>query len=320
MTDAAGALEPALLAVGRTSADVTRHPILHGNGQTLVTFCRPAASGGFSFSAVWIAPDQVRFLGEAPATTAFSQGHGLAGPAAELFDRIVDSTRLYLERIEEIDAQLSDAEQKGQGVPLKEIWALKRRTTALRAQLGRTYVALAELAGPFVDRFPGFAPALPPLEAELSHIQGLCTSVQQALSDLILLRNAEESNRISEAANQLSATSNRIAALANISNIRMLGLTYLALFLGLVSAVVLFPNTAATILGMPSAAWVPGAWVDVALLVAAAVPLSLVLRLRWIRQMLGGLPSYERRVTEGMTDLSEVSPESAADPSTSQHL
>lgn len=320
MTEAPGVLEPALKALGRSAVDATRHPILHGNGQTLVTICRPAAGGGFTFSAVWIAPDQVRFLGDPPATTAFSQGHHLTGPAAELFDRVVDSTRLYLERIEEMDTSLSDAEQKGRGVPLKEIWTLQRRTALLRAQLGRTYVALAELGGPFADRFPGFVSALPPLEAELSHVQGLCANVQQALSDLILLRNAEESNRIAEAANRLSATSNRIAALANISNIRMLGLTYIALFLGLVSAVVLFPNTAATILGMPSAGWVPGVWVDVAIVITAAVPLSLVLRPRWIREMLRGLPSYERRVTEGLGDLPEVAPDAAADAGPSQRL
>lgn len=320
MGEAGGPLEPALRALGRTSADITRHPILHGNGQTLVALLRPGSGEGLSFNAVWITPDQVRFLGDPPATNAFSQGHHLAGPSAELFDRLVDSTRLYLERIEEIDTQLSDAEQKGRGVPLKEIWTLKRRSSALRAQLGRTHVALAELAGPFADRFPGLIGALPSLQAELDRVQQLCAGVQQALSDLILLRNAEESNRIAESANRLSATSNRIAALANISNIRMLGLTYLALFLGLVSAIVLFPNTAATILGMPSAAWVPGPWVDVAIVVTAAVPLFLVLRLRWIRTMLGGLPSYEGRVTEGLTDLPEVSPEVAADPGASQRL
>ena len=320
MGEGNGPLEPALRALGRTSVDVSRHPIVHGNGQTLVTICRPGAGGGFSFSAVWIAPDQVRFLGDPPASTAFSQGHQLTGPSAELFDRFVDSTRLYLERIEEIDTQLSDAEQKGRGVPLKEIWELKRRSSLLRAQLGRTHVALAELGGPFAERFPGFIAALPSLQAELDRVQQLCASVQQALSDLILLRNAEESNRIAETANQLSATSNRIAALANTSNIRMLGLTYVALFLGLVSAIVLFPNTAATILGMPSAAWVPGWWVDAALILAAAVPLVLVLRLHWIRTMLAGLPSYEGRITEGMRDLPEVAPDVAADPKASQRL
>ncbi|MCI4336496.1 MAG: hypothetical protein L3K17_04790 [Thermoplasmata archaeon] len=320
MSEATNPLEPALKAIGRTSVDVSRHPILHGNGQSLITICRPAERGGFSYSAVWMGPSGIRFLGDPPATTAFSQGHGLTGPAAELFDRIVDSTRLYLERIEEIDTQLSDAEQKGRSVPLREIWSLQRRTALLRAQLGRTYVAVAELGGPFADKFPGLVAALPPLEAELERVQQLCANVQQALSDLILLRNAEESNRIAESANRLSATSNRIAALANISNIRMLGLTYIALLLGLVSAVVLFPNTAATILGMPSAGWVPGWWVDIALVVIAAVPFYLVFRLRWIRVILSGLPSYESRIAEGLADLPELSPEGAARPEPSQRL
>jgi len=151
--------------------------------------------------------------------------------------------------------------------------------------------------------------ALPAVVHGLEGIQNLSGNTQQALRDLILLRNAEDANRIAEAANQLSATSNRIAALANTSNIRMLGLAYLALVLGLVSAVVLIPNTAATILGMPSAAWVPGLWVTIVVVITAAIPLVLVFSRPWVLQMLRGMKSYEFRSEEGLGDLPEIPPE-----------
>ena len=143
--------------------------------------------------------------------------------------------------------------------------------------------------------------------AELVRVRELALSVQEGLSDLILLRNAEESNRIAEAANALSRTSNRIAALANISNIRMLGLTYIALVLGLVSAAVLIPNTGATILGMPSAAWIPGWWVVVVLTVLAVVPIWAIFSRRFVRRILVDLEDAERRAQEGVVDLPEVS-------------
>lgn len=308
-------LAPALAAVGRPESDVPRHPVLHGNGETLVTFGRPKPDGGIEWSGIWISVSGVQFLGVETDGRGPSRSHRLSGPAAQLFDLIVDVARVYLERIEELDQQLSEAQQRGRMVPLPDVWRLQRRTALLRAQIGRSLVALAELSGPFGTVFPGLSPARPSLEAELGRVQQLCANLQQALSDLILLRNAEESNRIAELANQLSRTSNRIAALANTSNIRMLGLTYIALFLGLVSAVVLFPNTAATILGMPSAAWVPGLLVDAALIGAAALPLLVVLSSRWVRTMLRGLPEYEERASEGVADLPELPAEPpATDP------
>ena len=302
-------LAPALEAVGRPPSDLARHPVLHGNGETLVTFGRPAATGELRWSGVWLSPAGVQFLGEEPESRGAARSHRLSGPAAQLFDTVVDVARLYLERIEELDERLSEAQQRGRTVPLPDVWRLQRQAALLRALIGRSLVALAELAGPFAAAFPGLSTALPSLEGEMGRVQQLCANLQQSLSDLILLRNAEESNRIAELANELSRISNRIAALANISNLRMLGLTYIALVLGLVSAVVLFPNTAATILGMPSASWVPGVVVDVALVLAAAVPLLLVLRSRWVRALLGGLPNYEARASEGIRDLPEVTPE-----------
>ncbi|HZY92580.1 MAG TPA: hypothetical protein VFG07_07430 [Thermoplasmata archaeon] len=318
----ASSLVPALAAVGRSEADVVRHPVLHGNGETLVTFGRPAADGGLLWSGVWITPSGLQFLGVPAESHGASRSHRLTGPAAQLFDTIVDVARNYLERIEELDQQLSEAQQRGRTVPLPDVWRLQRRAALLRAQIGRSLVALAELAGPFGAAFPGLSAALPSLEGELGRVQQLCANLQQSLSDLILLRNAEESNRIAEAANRLSKVSNRIAALANISNIRMLGLTYIALLLGLVSAVVLFPNTAATILGMPSASWVPGVVVDLVLVTTAMVPLALVLRPRWVRTILAGLPAYEARASEGVRDLPEMEPDvpSGEPPRESQRL
>jgi hypothetical protein len=302
----ANPLASALLAVGRSEQELARHPVLHGNGDTLVTFGRPHPDDTVHWAGAWISAGGVQFVGEDPESHGASRSHRLTGPAGQLFDQVVDAARLYLERIEELDERLSEAQQRGRTVPLPDVWRLQRQAALLRAQIGRSLVALAEVAGPFSGAFPGLASAVPSLEAELGRVQQLCTNLQQSLSDLILLRNAEESNRIAEAANELGRISNRIAALANISNLRMLGLTYIALVLGLVSAVVLFPNTVATILGMPSAAWVPGVVVDGAIVLAAAGPLVVVLRAGWVRTLLRGLPAYETRAAEGIRDLPEV--------------
>jgi|GEM_PF-2029718 len=304
-----GPLGPALAALDRTAADAARHPVVHGNGQALATVGRPQADGSVAWFGVWLGPDGVRFLGEPPAASGRLKGRPIAPATAELADRIYDAVRIYLERIEELDAELSETQQRGRLVPINEIWRLQRRAAALRAQIGRTMVALAELAGPYAEHFPGLPGIQATIEGELGRVQQLCANLQQALSDLILLRTADESNRIAEFANELARTSNRIAALANTSNIRMLGLTYIALVLGLVSAVVLFPNTAATILGMPSAAWVPGIWVDVALVLVAVIPLALILGRPWVRHLFADLPQFEARAVEGVADLPEVGPE-----------
>jgi len=87
-----------------------------------------------------------------------------------------------------------------------------------------------------------------------------------------------------------------------------LGFGLVAFVLALVSVVVLIPNTGATILGMPSAAWVPGVWVDGILIALAILPLALVFSRPWVRQVLAGLGSFEARTQEGLTDLPEVRP------------
>lgn len=299
-------LAEAFAAFGRSAHDLPRAPVLHGPAGTLVTFALPGPQGGLDYTGVWIQPTGTRFLGPAPTPTGGSEVHGLTGTSAGLFDLFVGSARVFLERVEEIDARLAEAQERGRSVPLSEVWALQRRTAQVRAQIGRALVGLSELSTRFAANFPDLPGAVPTIVGEIGRVQNLAANVQQSLSDLILLRNAEESNRIAEAANELSRTSNRIASFANTSNIRMLGITYLALVLGLVSAVVLIPNTGATILGMPSAAWVPGLWVDVILVVLAIVPMVVVFSRPWVKAILTGLTAYEGRAREGLTDLPEL--------------
>jgi hypothetical protein len=293
-------------AFGQPLGPLPRHPVLHRPQGTLLSFSVPALDGAVAQTeAVWIRPDGVRFYGPPGLHPGPSIGHGLSGASAELFDRWADAVRAFLEAIEEVDSHLSELEAKGPSIPTEEIWRLSRTTAGIRAQIGRAVVAGAECAGPLVAAFPEFEEAFPSLLGELERVQSLAAGVQQALSDLILLQNARESNRIAEAANELSKSSNRIAQLANISNIRMLGLTYIALLLGLVSAAVLIPNTAATILGMPSAGWVPGAWVDLVLVILGLVPILLIFTRPWVVGMLRTLSESEVRVTEGIADLPE---------------
>lgn len=304
-------LPEALGALGRPPDQPPRRAVLHGPSGSLVTLGGGDPTHLSAYVGVWVGRDGVRFLGTGPSSRDVSVAHRLTGDTAMLFDLFAETARQLLERIEEVDGEAATLQAKGRAVPLSEVWALQRRVAGLRASAGRAVVAAAECEGPLAGWFPGFAEALPAMLSQLRGVQDLATSVQQSLSDLIVLRNAEESNRIAEAANQLARTSNRIAALANTSNIRMLGITYIALLLGLVSAVVLIPNTGATILGMPSAGWVPGAWVDVTLIVLAVVPLVLVFSRPWVHDILRTLRSSELRTAEGLTDLPEVSSEGA---------
>jgi len=299
-------VDEALQAFGKPPRELPPRPVVHASAGTLLSFAVPSGSGPRHLEVVWVRPDGVRFLpGGALASRGASSAHGLKGPAAELFDRWLEAARAFHEAIETVDSQVSELEAKGREIPPNEIWRLQRTTASLRAQIGRAMVVASECAGPLGGSFPGLADALPSLLAELGRIQGLSASVQQSLSDLILLRTAQESNRIAEAANQLAKTSNRIAELANTSNIRMLGLTYIALVLGLVSAAVLIPNTAATILGMPSAAWVPGLWVDVVLVLLGIAPILIIFSRPWVQRLLAHLRDSETRAAEGLRDLPE---------------
>jgi hypothetical protein len=298
-------LDRALAVFGQPLGKLPRHPVLHRPEGTLLSFGIPGPDGTPSTEAVWVRPDGVGFYGPSGLQPGPSVGHGLTGASAELFDRWSESVRMFLEAIEDVDEQLDELESKGTSIPTAVVWQLQRTTSGLRAQIGRAIVAAAECAGPLKSNFPQFDDAYPSLLGELLRVQGLAAGVQQALSDLILLQSARQSNHIAETANDLSKASNRIAQLANISNIRMLGLTYVALLLGLVSAAVLIPNTAATVLGMPSAGWVPGPWVDVSLVALGIVPIALIFSRPWVLAMLRTFRDSEVRVTEGIADLPE---------------
>jgi hypothetical protein len=299
-------LAEVLGVLGRPADEAPRHPVLHGPKGALVSFGVPGEDGAMRTAGVWITADRIQFLEPVPPESAAATAHGLRGDAAGLFSLFVAAATAYLERIEELDVQMAESQQRGRSLPLSTVWSLQREVASVRAQLGRALVALAECGGRFGPRFPGLTDASPAVMGELVRVRELAASVQDGLSNLILLRNAEESNRIAEAANSLSRTSNRIAALANTSNIRMLGLTYIALVLGLVSAAVLIPNTGATILGMPSAAWVPGWWVDAILVILAIVPIWLIFSRRFVVNILRDLTDSEQRAKEGIDDLPEI--------------
>ena len=305
-------LSEALTAFGRPGSETPRHPVLHGPAGALVTFGLPAPPGPMHYVGLWIGPKEIRFLEPEPKDTGAATAHRLSGASAALYELYLGAARVYLERVEEIDERLAEAQQRGRSIPLADIWTLQRHVAAVRAQLGRALVGFGECTTRYAERFPGLDAAAPAVTGELVRVRELAMSVQQGLSDLILLRNAEESNRIAEAANALTRTSNRIAALANTSNIRMLGLTYIALVLGLVSAAALIPNTGATILGMPSAGWVPGVWVDLILVILIVIPAWLIFSRRWVRRILRDLDEAEARAEEGILDLPEVSSAEAA--------
>jgi hypothetical protein len=289
---------------------VPPHAVQHGAAGTLLALRVPTPIGT-SWQGVWIRPNGVDFVGERPPTSGLSRSFHLTGDSATLIDLLAGAARAYLERAEAIDEHLTKLQARGREVPSAEIWERQREVAALRASIGRAVVVAAEAGGPSIDRFPGAETALAAVSREVDRARELATSVQQSLSDLILLRSAEEANRIAEAANQLSQTSNRIAEYANTSNIRMLGLTYIALLLGVVGAVVLIPNTGATILGMPSAGWVPGWLVDATLVVLGIIPFVVVFSRPWVRRILRDIGPAEGRASEGLKDLPEITADGA---------
>lgn len=292
----------------------TPRPVLRGPVGTLLMLPYPGAADGVPWRGLLLGADGgLHRVGPAPADHLCSAAHGLTGRAAEAADLLATAVHLGVEGAEAIELALAELQERGGSAPLTGIAATQRRAARLRADFGRLDAALDEMARRSEPELAGVsAGVLPGLVSELDRGQQLLVSAQQGLGDLVMLRNTEESNRLSAAANSLGATSNRIAELQNISNIRMLGITYIALLLALIGAVVLIPNTGATILGMPSAGWVPGFTVDAILVVLAVVPMVLVFRQRWVRDLLRGMGSYEGLTGEGLRDLPERLP--AVDP------
>ena len=318
MSTAAAPTEPAPATVAEAlhrlghAGETPPRPVLRGAAGELISYPVPAPAGRLIWQGVFHAAGTVRRVGPAPSFHGFSESQHLAGPAAEIADGFVEASRAYLESVEALDTRLAALQQRGRTAPLEEVWALGREAARLRTHLGRAVAALVETGRIPGSELPGLAANLPPIAAELGRIQEISRSVEQGLTDLILLRNAEEANRLSETTIQLGRLSNRIAELQNVSNIRMLGLTYIALVIALIGGILLIPNTAATILGTPAAAWVPGLWVDLVLAVLSVVPLVYVLSRRWVRELLRGFSTYEFTAREGMRALPESLPEDAA--------
>jgi len=310
----------ALRLAGHTAAEPPRRPVLRHGAAVLVTLATIGPDGRPSWHGLWVEGRSVRPLG-APVPPSTLAARATASEAARpLVDLLEASSLSILERVEELGGRVDALEAATEPAPIAELSEVQRGLARVRKHLFRLELLLAELGGPLGGEFPGIAPAVAELSGGLARTAELASGLQQALRDLTGLRAAVEANRLAEAANALGRTSNGIAALANTSNLRMLGVAYVALALAIVSVVVLIPNTAATILGMPSAAWVPGLWVDVLLIVLAVVPVVVVFSRPWVRRMLSGWGTYERRSAEGLTDLPELSPAAAERPSEAERL
>jgi hypothetical protein len=287
---------------------------------TLIPLAVLSSDGRATWHAVYIDASGARALEPVPPHSLLSEGAGLDAGTRALLDMLQAASSSYIEYLEVVGRRLDDVQAKPDPPNLTELAQLQRAIALVHPKVSRLTVLIAELGGPLGTRFPGVADRLPAIRSDAAHLEEFVNGLSQGLRDLVGLRNAVESNRLAEAANELGRVSNRIAALANTSNLRMLGVAYLALFIALLSVIILFPNTGATILGMPSAAWVPGLWVDVILIVLAVVPLVFVLTRPWVRTMFSGLSSYERRGAEGLSDLPEVPAPDVNKPSEAEKL
>jgi hypothetical protein len=299
-------VQDALKAVGYTGSGLPSRSVLHSAGGTVLVLPTLDAAGQATPRGLWLTKEGIRHLGPRPPASLLTSSLHLGGSTADLVNLLQACARSYIEQLEVLGERIDAIQDQWQKVDLAELGTLVHFHRAIRKAIGRFSVAVEELGGPFGERFPGLEGALPRVEAEFTHLEEYSAALGQSLRDLLALRTAAESNRLAEATNRLGEVSNEIATYANTSNIRMLGIAYVALVLALVSAVVLIPNTAATILGMPSAGWVPGLWVDVILVVLAVVPIGLVFSRPWVKGILRGLGSIEARTREGLRDIPEI--------------
>jgi hypothetical protein len=298
-------LSEALTAVGHPGLTPSRSPVLRNADATLITLATLDAGGQAVWHGLWITGKDVRVLGPESPTSLLVRGRKVAPGTASLVDLLQAAVRSYLQWLDVLGERLDQLELRPDPAPLSDLSSLLHALAGTRKHVVRLEVLVAELDGPLGEQFAGLSDLLVTLRTEVAHLGELSTGLAQATRDLVAIRNSVEANQLAAAANRIGETSNRIAALANTSNIRMLGVAYVALAIAIVSVVVLIPNTGATILGMPSAAWVPGYWVDLILIVLAIVPGVLVFTRPWVLRMLRGLPSDERRTSEGLTDLPE---------------
>ena len=319
--DSQSALSPsdiveALKTLNQSTDSRPRVVVLRRRNGTLISVGRIEKDFRIHGIAIWANPAGVTLLNANGTYTPEhgpSEGYGLTGASAKVLDLLAELGRNYLTRLEEVDTELAGLEQHPLEVSISDVLRLKRYVALIRAELGRVLAAVAEAEGEHLAAFlPGLAKSLPPTKEELLRLRELTSATQSSLTDLLLLKQADQSNRLATMANQLGQVSNRIAELANISNIRMLGLSYVMLILAVVSTIILFPNTTATILGMPSAAGVPDAVVVVALVVTAAAPIGWFASQKWIRDLFRGMSRYEAKVEEGMEGLREKVPSPGA--------
>lgn len=299
-------LAEALAAIGEPDLNTSRRPVLRTSGATLITLATLNPDGAPVWHGLWIGAGEVRSLGPEVSESLAVKSSKTAATTKALVNLLQAAYRSYVERLEALGGRLDTLEGKPDPAPLPELGALLHALATARKQIVRLAVLVAQLDGALGANFPGLEEDLPPIRTEVSHLDELSAGLAQGARDLVALRNAVEANDLAAAANRLGTVSNRIAALANTSNLRMLGVAYIALVLALVSVVVLIPNTGATILGMPSAAWVPGLWVDLILVVLAIVPMVVVFSRPWIWNTLRGLPTFESRTQEGLSDLPEI--------------
>ncbi len=309
----------ALAALGHARPDPPDRPVLERGGQRLILLAT-FENGVPTWCGLLVGPSGVRPVGRTVPRSELARAGGLPEPSASLIDLAVAAAVSAAARFEELARELDTLESHREHPSTDDLSRLQRGLLLAHRHLARLERLLAELSGPLGTAFPGAEKAVSEVELDAGRTGDLANGLLQTVRDLAVLRTALEANRLSVAANELSRTSNAIAAVANTSNLRMLGVAYIALAIALVSVVVLIPNTAATILGMPSAAWVPGVWVDVILVVLAIAPIVVVFTRPWVRRMLASSPAYEARSAEGIADLPEVTPSEAARPSEAERL
>lgn len=310
----------ALRSIHPDGTGVPRTAVTRGPAGTLVALGVFGPRGKIAWRGLWITPTQVQLLGGPIPASVLTSSATLSGPTATLADLIESAIANYTERLVELDERLAGWPTATGAIPLAEIETAHREASEVRRRVGRLVSLVSQLGGPLSASFPDIGRILPELRSESGRVEAISTEIQGTLRDTILLRSAEDGNRISAAAVELGKTSNRISALANTSNIRMLGIAYLALIIALIGAVVLIPNTTATILGMPSAAWVPGLWVVVILVATAVVPLAIVFTRPWVVALVRELGGFEQTSREGIRDLPEVSAASAESTSPPEPL
>jgi len=298
-------LSDALAAIGHPGLPSSRSPVLQSADATLLTLATLDKDGQATWHGIWLSGKEAKSLGPVVPSCLLAKGAKVPAATTMLVDLVQAAHRSYVEWLDTLGERLDALELRPDPAPLAELSGLLHAVAGIRKQIVRLEVLVTELDGPIGQGFDGLRDLLPAVRVEVTHLDELSSGIAQGARDLIAIRNAVEANRLAGFANELGATSNRIAELANTSNIRMLGVAYIALVIAIVSVVVLVPNTGATILGMPSAAWVPGVWVDVILVVLAVVPAVVVFTRPWVLRTLRGLPLSEGRTAEGLRDLPE---------------